>query len=123
RDAGDTIARLEWEQDQVTTASEGHDDRLAAAAEASQEASQVLQARKSDLATLTEDVARLAARHQSAQRLLQDSRKTLERSEAEALRARDAVAQSREAMEKAGRDFATATENEEAAQHAAEAAE
>ena len=123
RDAGDTIARLEWEQDQLVKASEGHDDRLAAAAEASQEASEVLQARESDLATLTEDVARLAARHHSAQRLLQDSRKTLDRSEAEALRARAAVAQSREAMEKAGSDFAAATENEEAAQQAAEAAE
>lgn len=123
RDAGDTIARLEWEQDQLAKASDGHDDRLAAAAEASQEASEVLQARESDLATLTEDVARLAARHQSAQRLLQDSRKTLERSEADALRARAAVAQSREAMEKAGSDFAAATQNEEAAQQAAEAAE
>ncbi len=123
RDAVDTIARLEWEQAELAKAAEGHDARLAAAAEAAREASDVLQAREGDLASLTEDVARLAARHQSAQRLLSDSRKTLERSEAEAARARAAVAQSREAVEQAGRDLGAAQEAERAARTAAEAAE
>ena len=55
------------------------------------EAAGVLQEREDDLTRLTEDVARLSARHQSAHRLLSDSRKTLQRSEAEAARARAAV--------------------------------
>ncbi|MCQ0092372.1 chromosome segregation SMC family protein [Roseovarius sp. M141] len=123
RDADDTIQRLDWEQAQLTKAAEGHEDRLAAAAEAAQEASHVLQERESDLATLTEDVARLSARHQSAQRLLSDSRKTLERSEAEAARARTAVEQSRAMMDRAGTDFDAAGRAEQAAQAAVEAAE
>ncbi|WP_324751512.1 chromosome segregation SMC family protein [Roseovarius sp. Pro17] len=123
RDAGDTMQRLEWELAELTKASEGHEDRLEAAAEAAREASQVLQARESDLATLTEDVARLSARYQSAQRLLQDSRKTLERSEGEATRARVAVENSRNAMKQAGHDFDAAGKAEKDAQAAAEAAE
>ncbi|HEY9040213.1 MAG TPA: AAA family ATPase [Roseovarius sp.] len=123
RDAGDTIQRLEWEQAQLAKAEEGHEDRLEAAAEAASEASHVLQERESDLATLTEDVARLFARHQSAQRLLSDSRKTLERSEADAARARAAVEQSRAMVEKASTDFDLAGHAEQEAQAAAEAAE
>ncbi len=123
RDAGDTIQRLDWEQAQLVKAGEGHDDRLEAPAEAASEASHVLQERESDLTTLTEDVARLFARHQSAQRLLSDSRKTLERSEADAARAREAVEQSRAMMENAGTDFDIAGRAEQEAQAAAEAAE
>ncbi|MFX0540814.1 chromosome segregation SMC family protein [Roseovarius sp. S4756] len=122
-DAGDTIKRLEWEQSELQKASEGHDARLEAAAEAAREASQTLQAREADLSTLTEDVARLSARHQSAQRLLADSRKTLERSEAEEARARAAVEESRAAMDKAGAEFDAATQAEAEALTAAQAAE
>ncbi len=123
RDADDTIKRLDWEQAQLVKADEGHDDRLAAAAEAAREASQVLQDRERDLAILTEDVARLSARHQSAARLVSDSRKMLERSEGEAARAHAAVEQSRAMMDKAGTDFDVARQAEHAAQNAAEAAE
>ncbi|MEI4260877.1 chromosome segregation SMC family protein [Roseovarius sp. D0-M9] len=122
-DAGETIRRLEWEQAELLKAGEGHDARVEAAAEAAREASQTLQAREADLGTLTEDVARLAARHQSAQRLLADSRKTLERSEAEEVRARTAVEDSRAALEKAGADFEAAKQAEADALAAAEAAE
>jgi chromosome segregation protein len=82
RDAGETIERLEWEARELTKAGEGHDTALATAAEAAREAGAVLSQRESDLSELTEDVARLAARHQSAHRVLDDSRKTLTRSEA-----------------------------------------
>ncbi|SEK44428.1 condensin subunit Smc [Roseovarius nanhaiticus] len=122
-DAGDTIKRLEWEQSELAKASEGHEARLEAAAEVAREASHSLQASEADLSALTEDVARLAARHQSAQRLLADSRKTLERSEAEEARARSAVEASRAAMEKAGAEFEVATQAEADALTAAEAAE
>ncbi|GGX44394.1 chromosome partition protein Smc [Tateyamaria omphalii] len=116
KDAGETIERLEWEAAEIAKASEGHEGVLAAAAEAAREAGQVLQAREGDQSDKTEDVARLAARHGSAQRLLEDSRKVEAKSEAEAEKARAAVATSRAALDKAGADF-------EAAQVAATEAE
>jgi chromosome segregation protein len=101
RDAGETIARLEWESRELAKAGEGHADKLEAAAAAAREAAEVLQQREADLSQLTEDVARLAARHQSAHRLLEDSLKTRARSEAEATRAREAVEASKGALDKA----------------------
>ncbi|WP_113910663.1 chromosome segregation SMC family protein [Roseovarius dicentrarchi] len=123
QDADDTITRLGAEEAELADADEGHEDMLDAAAEAATEASEVLQERESDLAILTEDVARLSARHQSAARLVSDSRKTLDRSEAEASRARAAVEQSRAMMDTAGRDFEAAREAEQTARQAADAAE
>ena len=112
RDAGETIARLDWEAGELAKASEGHEGRLAAAAEAAREAAAVLQAREDDMSQQTEDMARLAARHGSAQRLLEDSRKTQSRAEAEAEKARLAVSASQAALDKAGVDFATAEKAE-----------
>ena len=116
RDAGETIGRLEWEQRELAKASEGHPERLEMAAEAAREAASVLSERETMLTQLTEDVARLAARHQSAQRLLDDSRKLLARSEAEAETALLAVRQSQEAVAKAEADFERAQSAEETAQ-------
>ena len=123
RDAGETIERLEWEARELAKAGEGHEDRLAAAAEAAREAAAVLQDRERLLSQETEDVARLAARYQSAQRLLEDSRKTLARSEAEEARAREAVGNARAALARAEQQFAEAGQAEAAAQKAAEEAE
>ncbi|MEL6452403.1 MAG: chromosome segregation protein SMC [Pseudomonadota bacterium] len=108
RDAGETIDRLEWEAAEIAKASDGHADLLEAAAASAREAGQVLQAREADQADKTEDVARLAARHGSAQRLLEDSRKVAQRSDTEAAKARDAVAVSQAALDKAGADFEAA---------------
>lgn len=123
RDAGETIERLEWEARELAKASEGHEDRLAEAHEAAREASGVLQAREAELEQQTEDVARLSARHQSAQRYLADCRKTVERNESEAARARatvdtakEAQAQSREAAEAAQARLAEAQEAAEQAE-------
>ncbi len=123
RDAGETIERLEWEQRELARAGEGHGERLEAAADEAREAASVLQERESELSQLTEDVARLAARHQSVQRLLEDSRKTQAKSEAEATRARDAVAQSRDALARARADLEQARAAEEEAIKGAQAAE
>ncbi|MDO6798791.1 chromosome segregation protein SMC [Shimia thalassica] len=123
RDAGETIERLDWEANQIAKAGEGHDDRLEAAIEEAREAANILQERESDLSQLTEDVARLAARHQSAQRLLEDSRKTQAKSEAEALKARDAVQESQNALTRAAEEFEMAQASEEAALESAQAAE
>ena len=59
----------------------------------------MLQDREATFGRLTEDAARLAARHQSAQRLLDDEQKAVARGEAEAARAAEAAeaAQSAEA--------------------------
>ena len=123
RDAGETIERLEWEQAQLLKAGEGHEDALEAAAEAARDAADVLQARESDLSELTEDVARLAARHQSAHRLLEDARKTRERNEAEAERARDAVSEAQEALARASEEAETARQAQAQADRIAEEAE
>ncbi|MBN7783763.1 chromosome segregation protein SMC [Ponticoccus gilvus] len=120
RDAGETIERLEWEAKELAKAADGHDDRLAEAQEMASDAATVLHEREAELSAQTEDVARLAARHQSAQRFLADSRKTLDRTEAEAEKARAAVTQARETLK-------TGTEAAERAhfaqEHAAEMAE
>ncbi|MFG6589487.1 chromosome segregation SMC family protein [Sulfitobacter sp. 1A12157] len=123
RDAEETIARLEEEAEDLAKADKGHDSAVKAAEQAAREAAEVLQTREADLSQQTEDVARLAARHSSAERLLQDSRKTLEKSEAEARKARDAVAQSQATLDKAGRDFAAAEKAEAAAVTASTAAD
>lgn len=123
RDAGETIERLEWEARELAKAGEGHGAALEAASETAREAAAVLQAREGDLSQQTEDVARLIARHGSAERLLEDSRKTQNKSEAEAQKAQEAVEQSRAALEKAGVDFAAAQTAEAAAVAAAEAAD
>ncbi|MCK8463957.1 chromosome segregation protein SMC [Aliiroseovarius sp. S1339] len=123
RDAGETIERLEWEQTQITKASGGHDAALDAANADARESAAILQEREGDLSQLTEDMARLSARHQSAHRLLEDSRKTLEKSEAEAERARAAMDEAKGALDKAGADFEAAKSAEATAAKAAEAAE
>ena len=112
RDAEDTIARLDWEAAEIAKAGVGHEDGLETASLSAREAAAKLQEREGDLSTLTEDVARLAARHQSAQRLLGDSRTTLDKNEAEAQRAKDGVESSKAALSKSQTDFAAAGEAE-----------
>ncbi|SLN72838.1 Chromosome partition protein Smc [Roseovarius albus] len=123
RDAGETIERLEWEARELGKAGEGHDERLEIASEEAHEAAAVLQQRETDLGQLTEDVARLAARHHSAQRLLDDSRKMLGKSETESTRAREAAQGAKEAEARAAQEFEIAQQAEEEAQHIAEEAE
>ena len=123
RDAGETIERLEWEARELQKASEGHEDKLEIASEMAHEAAMVLQDRETEMSQQTEDVARLAARHQSAQRMLDDVRRTLARSEGEAVKARDAVAAAAQASEQAKLNFEAAEEEAEIAQATAENAE
>ena len=123
KDAGETIERLEWEQAQLAKASDGHDAALEAAHADARESAAILQEREGDLSQLTEDVARLSARHQSAHRLLEDSRKTLEKSEGEAERARAAMDDAKGALDKVGADYDAAKTAETTAAKAAEAAE
>jgi len=108
RDAGETIERLEWEAAEIAKAGEGHEEALGAAGLASQEAGALLQEREADLTELTEDVARLAARHQSAQRLLEDSKTTQDKSEAAAVEAKTAMSAATVALTAAQAAFAAA---------------
>lgn len=80
-DAGKTLEALKSEETELEAAGEGHDVAVEAASEEAHDAARVLQDRENALSQLTEDVARLAARHQSAERLLQDAETTLTRSE------------------------------------------
>ncbi|WP_372992698.1 chromosome segregation protein SMC [Sulfitobacter sp.] len=123
KDAGETIERLEWEARELEKASEGHGDALEDAAEFAHEAASILQTSEAELSQLTEDVARLVARHGSAERLLTDTRKTLQKSETEAMRAREAVQNSQAAMAKAAVDFEAAQTAEATATAQADAAE
>jgi len=88
-DAGKTLSRLASEAQELHTASEGHDKAVEAASDEAHDAARVLQDRENALSQLTEDVARLAARHQSAERLLQDAETTLNRSEEAEKKAND----------------------------------
>ena len=109
RDAVETIERLEWEQGQISKASQGHEDRLETASEEARNGAEILQDREASMAQLSEDVARLSAKHHSAHRLLEDSQKTLTNNEAEADRAREAVVGSKTTLAKAAVDFETAS--------------
>ncbi len=115
RDAGEVIGRLEWEIEQVARAHDGHDERLAEAFEAAREAGVILSDRETLLSEATEDAARLAARHQSSARMVQDTQMTLERAESEATRARSAVEGAEAAVAGADEAFVAAGEAREAA--------
>ncbi len=123
RDAGETIARLEWEIGQLTRAHEGHEARLTETADAAREASRQLTDIEARLAEATEDAARLAARHQSAQRLAADGRARVDKAEAEAARARAAAGLAEGALAQASAAFAAAQTAQDAAAQLVEDAE
>jgi chromosome segregation protein len=123
KDAGETIERLEWEKRELAKAGEGHDDRMAEAAEVAQESTSILHSGEEHLSQVTEDVARLAARHQSAQRLVEDCRRALERAEGEGAKSRAAQEAAREALTASEASYEAAVEAEEEAREAAEMAE
>ncbi|MDB5658615.1 MAG: smc, partial [Cypionkella sp.] len=123
RDAGEVIGRLEWEIEQLLRLHDGHEDRLTEASELAREASAVLTDREGVLSQATEDAARLAARHQSVQRMLADTKTALQKAETEAARAAEAVTTAASALETAAEAFETAEESQISATEAAEAAE
>ncbi len=91
-DADETIERLDWEKTAIEKAHVGHDEKLADAKEAAREAGTVLQEQESELDKLTEDAARLSARHQSAARRLEEASETVDKLAAETENARAAAA-------------------------------
>ncbi|WP_127106626.1 chromosome segregation SMC family protein [Pararhodobacter zhoushanensis] len=122
-DADETIERLQWEEEQLARASEGHDEKLAEAVEAAREASDVLADIEAHLTEMTEDVARLSARHQSLTRQASDARAEGTRAAAGAQRAADEAAQATARVEGAEQAQEAANEARDAAQDMLEAAE
>ena len=130
RDAGEVVERLLWEKAELAKAGEGHDERLETAAEAAEAAADALREVEARLAELTDESARLAARHQSAERLVADLTAMRDRAQraaelaAESVRQADAGGdQAREALqsaESALEDARDRTETAEEALHAAE---
>ena len=123
KDAEDTIARLDWEAAELAKASEGFDTRLADADAQAREAATAMQAQEALLTELTEDTARLAARHQSTERLLADNLKTLETSQQAALRAQASAKAAQEALAAAENGFKLAETARSNAARQAELAE
>lgn len=123
RDATETIERLEWEAEQLALASDGHDESLSEAAEAAREAAAVLSERETTLSEQTEDVARLAARHQSVQRLLADTTATVAKAETGVEQTRAAAAEAEETLALAAEALEGAGEAQQEALAAAEESE
>ena len=116
-DAGDTIARLRAELAELEEAGAGQSAKVQKAAGEASQAAAVLHDRESQLAEITEDVARLAASHQSADRFFEDAQKRLAKAESEEMNAKAAVAEASTqasdaaaAYEQAHRDEAAAVE-------------
>jgi chromosome segregation protein len=112
RDAHETIGRLQWEDEQLLRAHDGHEAKLSQAAESAREAAATLSEREVTLSERTEDVARLAARHQSTHRILTDSRAVLERAEAEAVKAYAVLEEARLAQTDASSAFSNFQNNQ-----------
>ncbi|WCR10284.1 chromosome segregation protein SMC [Paracoccus stylophorae] len=123
RDAGEVVERLAREKAEMDQAGQGHDDRLDMAAAQADEAAEALREVEARLAELTDESARLAARHQSAERLVSDLRAMLDRAERAAAEASETAARAAAAGTEAEQALRTADAAQEAARARAEAAE
>ncbi|RJL06516.1 chromosome segregation protein SMC [Paracoccus aestuarii] len=115
RDAVEVMDRLDWEGTELDRAAQGHDDRVEVASELAEAASDTLREVEARLAELTDESARLAARHQSAERLAADLRRMFDRADRSATEAAEAVAQA----DAAGEAASAALDRADAAQDAA----
>ncbi len=122
-DAGETIERLEWEKAALDKASLGFDGKMEQATEAAREAGAALQDEESRLGQMTEDMARLSARHQSAHRLLADGRATLIKNEMEAEKAAETVANALEEVSSAQKSHTATQTAQKTAEDGLESAE
>ena len=129
-DADEVIARLEWEAEQLERAGEGHDQRLSEAQDAAETAAEFLAAEEAAFTAATEDTARLAARHQSLQRMIDEAQQGIAAAEraaatakAEAETAHIRAESALEAQEAARDTLDAARELAESAEEALAAAE
>ncbi|MEM6481490.1 MAG: AAA family ATPase [Pseudomonadota bacterium] len=123
RDAGDTISALEEESSALAQAGDGYAPRLEMASKQAHDAAELLQEREAEFSTLTEDTARLAARHQSSQRLVEDHRRSLTSAQDAAQRARSAAEEADRVLAGLTERRADALQREDAAKREADEAE
>ncbi len=90
RDAADMVKQLDWEAGEIAKSSNGHEDRLAGAKQEATAAAAALQEEESELDKLTEDAARLVARHQAAERRAADAATAFDRAQESAAQAEEA---------------------------------
>jgi len=114
RDAGEVIERLEWEKRELEKAGQGHAERLELATGVADEAAEVLREVEDRLAELTDESARLSARHQSAERLAHDLRQMHDRANRAATTAEAAATKADEsgAVAEAAREAADIAQDE-----------
>ncbi|MGR3433804.1 MAG: chromosome segregation protein SMC, partial [Shimia sp.] len=106
--AEETIARLDWEAREIAEASQGQDAAMEEAREAASTSTAILAEREAELTAHTEEAARLSARHQSADRFLADTRRTLAAQADRATAARRAVTEAEAKGARAETAFAEA---------------
>ena len=123
RDAGEVIDQLVWEKRELDKAHQGHDGRLDTAAAQADEAAEALREVEAKLAELTDESARLAAQHQSAERLAGDLRDMLTRADRAANDAADAASRADARIAEAQTAQRQAETAQDQARAAAEAAE
>ncbi|MFQ5623764.1 MAG: chromosome segregation protein SMC [Paracoccaceae bacterium] len=123
RDAGEMIAELGAERAELEKASEGFEDALIAAQDAARAAAADLQEQETALDRLSEEAARLAARHQAAERRYQDAQETAARLQHECAAAKEAEAELGEERRQAEASAAAAVSALGRAQEAAGRAE
>ena len=123
RDAAETITRLDREAEVLAEAHLGHETRLDTANQQARLAAAELDNGEAALSRQTEDAARLAARHQSAHRLLADATTTLTRAEAAAAQARQAETTANAALVRAEADHLAADARQSQAAATADSAE
>ena len=112
QDAEDTLKKLEDEQVNLNIESNGFDERLLDAEKNARNAADILKNAEAKFDEKNEDIARLSARYQSAQRLIQDAEKTLRRNEEETFKANELVTSSEKTLNQAVFDFAQSQKNQ-----------
>lgn len=123
RDAGETMRALEVEAAELAQAGQGHEVRLAQIEAVAREAGEILSEAEHAQGQRTEDTARLAARHQSAQRLVAEARTRISKSAEAAAQAKAQLDAAGTATTEAEAVLTGAVEAETQAKVAAEAAE
>ena len=111
-DAEMTISRLNTELLELEAFSTGHGALIKKVAAAASEAATVLHNRETQLSEVTEDFARVAARHQSAQRFIEDAEKRLGKSETAELIAKKSILDTEEQEKITSSAHKKATSNE-----------
>ncbi|MHA3914025.1 chromosome segregation protein SMC [Halovulum sp. GXIMD14793] len=122
-DAAEMVKQLDWEAEQIAKASEGHDEKLGLAKEEATAAAAALQEEESELDKLTEDAARLVARHQAAERRAEEAATSLAKAQENSAQTEAARTETVQEQEGATARLTAATAAQEAAVAAAATAE